>query len=248
MSDIEALLARIKQIHAELRAEGEEHQHFASTYSRTTASLKSEVERGGFVDNVWAERWDLVFGQLYLDAVDAWRAGGDPPLPWRIAFDASSDHVLPPLRHVLIAMNAHINYDLPQALIRIIEPDEFDDRALMAKRSADHAHVDEILLGNVAAEDEELKAIEEPGDRTLLDWMLQPFNRSGTKRFLKEARRKVWANAFELNAARRAGPTEYAARLKELEKLSEKRVAELREPGQVLLRLAIRGFGVELAR
>ena len=76
--------------------------------------------------------------------------------------------------------------------------------------------------------------------------MLQPFNRQGTKRFLKEARRKVWANARALNEARRDGPDAVAARLGELEILSEARVADLRAPGQVILKLARRGFGVVL--
>ena len=37
-----------------------------------------------------------------------------------------------------------------------------------------------------------------------------------------------------------------AARLKELEDLSSRRVADLKVPGQVLLKLAVRGFGVQL--
>ena len=89
--------------------------------------------------------------------------------------------------------------------------------------------------------------MEGPGERTLLDRMLQPFNRQGTRRFLKEARRKVWANARQLSLARREGPGPLAARLAQLEELSRARVADLRAPGQVILKLARRGFGVELA-
>ena len=46
--------------------------------------------------------------------------------------------------------------------------------------------------------------------------------------------------------ARRTGPGALAARLAELEELSRARVADLRAPGQVILKLARRGFGVEL--
>jgi hypothetical protein len=49
-------------------------------------------------------------------------------------------------------------------------------------------------------------------------------------------------------AARQLGPEVSAARLRELEQLSAAKVADLRRPGQVILRLAIRGFGVELSR
>ena len=61
----------------------------------------------------------------------------------------------------------------------------------------------------MAAEDGELKKVEQPGDRTLLDHLLTPFNRAGSKRFLKEARGKVWRNAQALSLARAAqsGPS-----------------------------------------
>lgn len=60
---------------------------------------------------------------------------------------------LPPLRHVLLGMNAHINYDLPQALIAVIEPNDFDHFTLLRRRAADHRHVDDVLLAWVGAED-----------------------------------------------------------------------------------------------
>lgn len=56
----------------------------------------------------------------------------------------------------------------------------------------------------------------------------------------------MWRNAVLLNAARRAGPDTLAARLKELEDLSRRRIEDLRVPGQVLIKLAVKGFGVEL--
>jgi hypothetical protein len=70
-------------------------------------------------------------------------------------------------------------------------------------------------------------------------------HRAGTKRFLKEARMKVWHNARGLNMARRKGPEALAERIDEGEERSTARVADLRAPGQVLLRLA-GGFGVLL--
>ncbi|MFM6851911.1 MAG: hypothetical protein ACKOVB_22685 [Terrabacter sp.] len=46
--------------------------------------------------------------------------------------------------------------------------------------------------------------------------------------------------------ARLARPDPYAVRLAELELLSAARLADLLAPGQVLLRLAVAGFGVTL--
>ena len=68
----------------------------------------------------------------------------------------------------------------------------------------------------------------------------------GIRRFLLESRAKVWANARLLDAARRAGPQAYADRLADLERLAAARVADLMAPGQVVLTLAVKGFGVRL--
>ncbi len=144
-------------------------------------------------------------------------------------------------------MNSHINYDLPQSLLAVITDDEFDDEALVARRAADHALMDQVLIDRVKPEDEELMKVEEPGDRTWLDRALTPFNQAGTKRFLKESRGKVWRNAKLLSKARRQGPDALAARVAELDRLSEARIADLRVPGQVLIKLSLKGFGVKLA-
>ncbi len=141
-------------------------------------------------------------------------------------------------------MNAHINYDLPQALVSVITDEQFDDATMLARREADHRTIDDVLAARVAAEDDELTRLSGPGP--LLDRLLRPFNRLGTQRFLREARRKVWANAIALSRARRQGPDTYAAVLAQLEELSAAKVTTLQAPGQVLLKLAATGFGVRL--
>jgi hypothetical protein len=149
------------------------------------------------------------------------------------------------VRHVLLGMNAHINYDLPQALLAVISDAEFADPAVRARREADHRRIDEVLAIRVGAEDAELQRLGPA--MTWQDRALQPVNRMATRRFLRESRAKVWANALELSKARKAGPEAYDARLARLEKLCGRRVADLVRPGPVLLRLAAGGFGVRLA-
>ncbi len=217
---------------------GSSRRAFLGTYQRTTAAVGRAIEGGIFEDAEWVEEWDVVFAQLYLDAHDAGLAGEPVPRPWRLAFHASPE--LHALRHVLLGVNAHVNFDLPQALLAVITIEEFDDPLLMERRRRDHERIDGVLASRVAAEDNEL------GPGLLVDRLLTPFNRLGTKRFLKEARRKVWHNTYELQAARVAGPDAYRTRLAELELLSAAKIADLLEPGQVLLRLAVAGFGVTL--
>jgi Family of unknown function (DUF5995) len=240
---IEELIARMAAVLESLRAAGDQRQHFHATYQRTTVAVAGELQRGGFTDAEWVERWDVAFADLYLDALQAALAGRRPARPWDIAFHAPAG--LPPLRHVLLGMNAHVNYDLPQALLAVITDEQFGDAALLGRRESDHRKIDDVLASRVAAEDDELSRISGPGSP--LDRLLRPLNRLGTQRFLREARAKVWANAIALNQARRQGPDAYAARLAQLEELSAAKVADLRAPGQVLLKLAATGFGVRLS-
>ena len=239
---MEELIGRMAALLEPLQADGERRRDFHATYQRTTIAVAEELGRGGFADPEWVERWDIAFADLYLDALEASLAGQLPARPWEIAFNAPA--ALPPLRHVLLGMNAHINYDLPQALIAVITEEQFDDPALLARREADHRAIDNVLASRVAAEDDELTRLSGPAP--LLDRLLRPFNRRGTQRFLREARDKVWANAIALNRARRQGPDRYTAVLAELEELSAAKVATLQAPGQVLLKLAATGFGVRL--
>src|SRR6266851_2263647 len=239
------MIARMTAQLDELRRAGDGRTAFHATYLRTTRAVADALRAGVFIDADWVERWDVAFARLYLDALDAARRGDPVPRPWAVAFAAAAGHrSLPALQHVLLGMNAHINYDLPQALLAVISDDEFDDPALLARREADHRKIDEVLSARVRAEDAELRELATA--RSWRDDVLQPLNRAATRRFLRESRAKVWANAEALSGSRRQGDRAYAARLGQLEELSAARVADLVRPGPVLLRLATRGFGVRL--
>jgi len=243
---IDEVIERMTVLAEELRKDGDGRLAFHNTYLRTTEAVAQALRDGFFADPDWVDRWDVAFAELYLDALDADRRGEPVPEPWAVAFRAAAAQPdLPAVRHVLLGMNAHINYDLPQALLAVISDAEFGDPEVRARREADHRKIDAVLSIRVGAEDAELQQTEPAA--TWQDRVMQPLNRMATRRFLRESREKVWANARELSNARTAGPDSYASRLAELEKLSGARVADLERPGPVLLRLATGGFGVRLA-
>ena len=148
---IDELLQRMDGLLAGLEARQDPARYFLATYRRTTVAVEEELERGGFADREWVEEWDVLFAALYLDALEQRERGEIPPGPWAVAFQAGGEGQprLPPLRHTLLGMNAHINYDLPQALLGSITDDEFDDETLIASRAADHAHIDSVLVTRV---------------------------------------------------------------------------------------------------
>ncbi|HET6988770.1 MAG TPA: DUF5995 family protein [Kribbella sp.] len=238
-SPIAGVVERMRQRQDELPDELARRRIFLGTYLRTTQAVGDAIERARFEDPAWVEDWDVKFAELYLRAHDADLAGDGVPRPWRLAFDAPDE--LPGLAHVLLGINAHVNYDLPQALLAVISDDQFLDLFLMDRRRRDHERIDGVLAERVGAEDDELAA---SGPRNLLDTVLTPLNRLASQRFLRESRQKVWHNTLELQEARVQGT--YDQRLAELELLSAAKVADLLRPGQVLLRLAVTGFGVTL--
>ncbi|WP_138760094.1 DUF5995 family protein [Modestobacter altitudinis] len=241
---VDDLIARMDALLPPLEADGDPRRFFLGTYLRITRAVAGALGEGLFEDPAWVEAWDVDFAGLYLDALEAHRR--DPataPAPWRRAFGASP--TLRPEGHVLLGVNAHINFDLPQSLVRVIPTEEFADPDAMARRRRDHERIDGVLASRVATEDVELQRAGDP--RTWLDRLLTPVNHLATRVFLRESRRKVWANTTVLHRARLAGDWEYRRRLAELETLSDRRVADLLRPGPVLLRLAVRGFGVQLA-
>jgi hypothetical protein len=250
------VVTRLERLNNRWLGTGDPRHYFCGTYLRTTIAVGEEINRssgprhvganGGFEDGAWLERWDVAFAQLYLDAVEQWDRTGDAPGPWAIAFAAGNDPGVPPLRHVLLGLNAHINFDLAPSIVAVMSPADFDDAAVVMSRRRDCRHVDDVLAARVPAEDRELARVEPPGSRTVLDRMLTPFNRLGTRRFLAESREKVWRNACMLDQARREGPDVYEATVAELGALARARVLDLRRPGQVLLRLARHGFGIAL--
>jgi len=240
------LIAHMEEIGERLIATNDERQYFHGAYLRSTKAVMQDVAAGRFQDSGWAERWGLAFAQLYMDAFAAWESGGETPGPWQVAFVASRNPTIPPVRHALLGINAHINYDLPQALLAVISDDDFDNEATMAIRASDHAHVDSILVARVPEEDKRIARLEDPGDRTFVDTLMSPFNREGTRRFLKEGRDKVWRNTRLLATARRQGTEVYSEELSVLEALCQERVADLVAPRYVIMHLARRGFGVVL--
>jgi hypothetical protein len=241
--EVAELLRRMQHQLDELTAAGNQGRFFLGTYLRTTQAVGAALDEGRFEDPSWVARLDLVFADLYLDALAAFRRDpGAAPGTWRQAFTA--DAGLPPEAHVLLGVNAHINLDLPQALMAVIPAADVADPALTARRRRDHERIDRVLSSRVAAEDLQLE--QEGGRRKPLDRALRPANRWASRVFLREARRTVWGNVAVLHRAREEGRGCYERKVAELDAACAARVDELLRPGPVMLRLAVHGFGVPL--
>ena len=217
-------------------------REFLQTYRRTTEAVGRRCAAGrsrtlpGSRPGTWRSP-PCTCGALDAD-LSGRRRGARP---WRLAFDAPAE--LPPLRHVLLGINAHVNYDLPQALLAVISDEEFADPLLLdataARPRADRRRTRGARGGRG-------RRARRPPSRKLLDRALQPLNRLALPAVPARGPAEGLAQHHRTAAGPVAGPRAYAVRLAELELLSAARIADLLAPGQVLLRLAVAGFGVML--
>jgi hypothetical protein len=91
---------------------------FNRMYRLVTESIKQHVGAGLFADPDWMSQLDIVFGNLYLDAVRASVQQPDQmPRAWAALIDRRADIRVTPLQFALAGMNAHINRDLPVAVV-----------------------------------------------------------------------------------------------------------------------------------
>jgi hypothetical protein len=89
--------------------------YFAKVYLRITERVKAGIASSAFADAAWVEKLDVAFANRYFDAVSAYETGSPVADAWRIAFHSASLRNPIILQHILLGINAHINYDLPLA-------------------------------------------------------------------------------------------------------------------------------------
>jgi hypothetical protein len=71
-----------------------------------------------FADPRFLAALDVNFANLYFAALRAFDAGaGDTPRAWSPLFEARARRTVAPIQFALAGMNAHINRDLPKALV-----------------------------------------------------------------------------------------------------------------------------------
>lgn len=92
---------------------------FNLLYLMVTRAVYESPPGGGWADDRWLTRLDVVFAQLYFDALTRWHT--DPatvPRAWAALFESRYRQDAERVQFALAGMNAHINRDLPVAVVR----------------------------------------------------------------------------------------------------------------------------------
>jgi hypothetical protein len=91
---------------------------FARLYREVTEGVAAELAQQSFEDGRFLEQLDVGFAGLFFSALDAYQRGAaDVPSAWVPLFSQRSRRGVAPLQFALAGVNAHINRDLPVALV-----------------------------------------------------------------------------------------------------------------------------------
>jgi hypothetical protein len=150
---IAAVIARMHAIDAVLPPE-DGLKWFNTLYLMVTEQIGRDLAAALWQDGPWLERLDVLFARLYFDAIDLWIA--DPPRcprAWVPLFDSRFRPGIARVQFGLAGMNAHINHDLPVAVVRTCEAMGVTPR----RGTPQHADYDRI---NQILEEIEMRAIQ----------------------------------------------------------------------------------------
>jgi hypothetical protein len=95
---------------------------FTGLYLAVTEAVEAEARPASFEDAPFVRWLDVVFANLYLTALrNALFATGPVPKAWAPLVEARERERVLPLQFALAGMNAHVNRDLPLALVATCE-------------------------------------------------------------------------------------------------------------------------------
>ena len=124
---------------------------FNRMYLEVTSQVNSELGQGFYADTAFMTRLDVTFANLYFAAADVAGnpAAGKPeavPLVWRPLVERRAVAGIEEIQFALAGMNAHINYDLPVAMVATCTDLATSPEA--DPHLADYQKVDQLLDGS----------------------------------------------------------------------------------------------------
>jgi hypothetical protein len=109
---IDEVLAELDRIIQWARNEKSRLGFFATLYRNVTINVKEGIAAGSFENGARMERLDVTFANRYLSALESFRGGEPLSKCWLLSFELATRWPPLILQHLLIGMNAHINFDL----------------------------------------------------------------------------------------------------------------------------------------
>jgi hypothetical protein len=115
-TSIEGVIERMAAIDAVLpSADGV--AYFNRLYLKVTEAVLERARDATFENAEFLVRLDVLFANLFFEAYSNWTTTGTCANAWRPLFEARARAESAPIQFALAGMNAHINHDLPLAVL-----------------------------------------------------------------------------------------------------------------------------------
>src|ERR1700685_2793 len=101
--------------------DGDGLKWFNWLYSQGTPAVETRVASGAFTDPSWLAERDVQFARLYFTALESALAGQPCPGCWSALFASRNEAAVARIQFALAGINAHINHDLPEAIVNTCE-------------------------------------------------------------------------------------------------------------------------------
>ncbi len=122
VADVVQILESIQAI----CADGDGLKWFNGLYLEVTQAVQARCQSAetgaeGFANPAWIAALDVRFASFYINAVKSSLSGAATPGCWQAMFAVRNVPTIARIQFALAGMNAHINHDLPQAVLAICQ-------------------------------------------------------------------------------------------------------------------------------
>jgi hypothetical protein len=197
VTSVAEAIARMEAIGAAVPA-GDGVACFNRMYLEVTQTVGADLGQGFFADPAFMTRLDVAFANLYFAAGEALGTPAAPgglagvPLAWRPLLELRGAAGIEPIQFALAGMNAHINHDLPVAVVSTCA--ELGTAPSQGAHFADFQKVDALL----DAAEESVRRSFESAPELAVDRHLRAVDNLVACWAIKSARDLAWQNALVL--------------------------------------------------
>ena len=165
---------------------------FNRMYLAVTQTVNSELGQGFFADPGFMTTLDVVFANFYFAAAGAASEPATVPLAWRPLMEQRATAGIEPIQFALAGMNAHINHDLPVAVVTTCA--ELGTEPAAGPHFADFQKVDQLL----DAAEQSVRQSFESRPELAVDRHLQAVDNLVACWSINSARDLAWQNSLVL--------------------------------------------------
>lgn len=166
--------------------------YFAALYRKVTIEVKEKIASNYFDDGERMEKLDVIFANRYLLAFNNFNENKPVPKSWQLAFDTTQKWSPIVLQHLLLGMNAHINFDLGIAAAETSPGKSINDL------KEDFNKINSILASLVDEVSDKLSGVWPL--LKLLDWIAGKTDEALINFSMENARDQAWKTALRFSA------------------------------------------------